>query len=393
MFISTRVTSFSFKRLLLAMLSAALIVAGLVGSVRTGGTGLAVEYGEIEGFGSIVVNGVHYDERNANIIINGVPNQPPHLLELGMIVEVQGTVDATRTAGVADVVIVNRTLVGQVQAVDGVTGEFTVLNQRVRPSSTVRMVGISHSSRVVPGLWLGIYGLRDAASNVVMATRLEGLDAASSSSIRGGVSNVTSTHFNIGALVVSRAGAAINEAEHLVNGAFVEVAGAFDAVQNVLRATAIDVTNEVHGADGADTAITGFVAGFQSLSNFTVAGVTVDASGARFTNGTATDLADGRKVEAEGHFMGGVLHAEVIEFKNTVPTTPASNAQRSIEIDGRISNYRSPTDFTLKGYAVDASRAIVKLPRGLVIGAGTRVHVKGAIADGVVRATSIEYDK
>jgi Domain of unknown function (DUF5666) len=393
MFMSTRVTSFSFKRLLLAVLSAALIVTGLVASVRTGGTGLAVEYGEIEGFGSIVVNGVHYDERHANIIINSVPNQPPHLLELGMIVEVQGTVDATRTAGVADVVIVNRTLVGQVQAVDGVTGEFTVLNQRVRPSSTVRMVGISHSSQVVPGLWLGIYGLRDAASNVVMATRLEGLDAASSSSIRGSVSNVTSTQFNIGALVVSRAGAAINEAEHLVNGAFVEVAGAFDAVQNVLRATAINVTNEVHGADGADTAITGFVAGFQSLSNFTVAGVTVDASGARFTNGTATDLVDGRKVEAEGHFMGGVLHAEVIEFKNTVTATPASTAQRTIEIEGRISSYRSPTDFTLKGYAVDASRARVKLPHGLVIGAGTRAHVKGAIADGVVRATSIEYEK
>jgi Domain of unknown function (DUF5666) len=393
MFISTRVTSFSFKRLLLAVLSAALIVAGLVGSVRTGGTGLAVEYGEIEGFGSIVVNGVHYDERNANIIINGVPNQPPHLLELGMIVEVQGTVDATRTAGVADVVIVNRTLVGQVQAVDGVTGEFTVLNQRVRPGSTVRMVGISHSSQVVPGLWLGIYGLRDAVSNMVTATRLEGLDAASSSSIRGSVSNVTSTQFNIGALVVSRAGAAINEAEHLVNGVFVEVAGAFDAVQNVLRATAINVTNEVHGADGADTAITGFVAGFQSLSNFTVAGVTVDASGARFTNGTATDLADGRKVEAEGHFMGGVLHAEVIEFKNTVTTAPASNAQRPIEIEGRISSYRSPTDFTLKGYLVDASRARVKLPHGLVIGTGTRAHVKGAIADGVVRATSIEYEK
>jgi Domain of unknown function (DUF5666) len=179
----------------------------------------------------------------------------------------------------------------------------------------------------------------------------------------------------------------------LVNGAFVEAAGTFDAAQNMLQAATINVTNEVHGADGADTEITGFVAGFQSLANFTVAGVTVDASGARFVNGSATELADGRKVEAEGHFMGGVLHAEVIEFKATTTTTTTSAARRSTEIEGRISSFRSPTDFTLKGYVIDASRASVKLPRGVVIGVGTRAHVKGALAEGVVRATSVEYER
>lgn len=78
MYNTARNKSFSFKHFFVALLSAALLVISLGAAVRTGGTGLAVEYGEIEGFGSIVVNGVHYDERAANIIINGAANQPHH---------------------------------------------------------------------------------------------------------------------------------------------------------------------------------------------------------------------------------------------------------------------------------------------------------------------------
>jgi hypothetical protein len=390
--ITSQQFKFSFKRLLLAVLSAAILLGSLVAAVRTGGTGLAVEYGEIEGFGSIIVNGVHYDERAANIIINGAPNQPRHLLELGMIVEVQGTVDATRTTGVANTVIVNRTLVGEVQAVDVATGDFTVLNQRVRPSSTLQMVGVNQNSTIRPGLFVGIYGLRDTAIGGVIATRLEGLDFASQSLIRGTVTRLSATQFSIGSLVVSRADAVVSHASHLENGAFVEVVGAFDVAQGTLHAATIKVTREVEGAEGADTELTGYVADFQSLNGFTLAGVTVDASGARFENGSASELANGRKVEAEGHFMGGVLMAENIQFKDVAqPIQPSG--QKVIELEGRISQYRSPIDFTLKGYTIDASNASSNMPRGFVGGVNARVHVKGLLVNGVVKARSVEYER
>ncbi len=383
---------FSFKRLLITLLSSAVLIGSLVAAVRTGGTGLAVEYGEIEGFGSIIVNGVHYDERAANIIINGAPNQPRHLLELGMIVEVQGTVDATRTTGVANKVIVNRTLVGEVQSVDAATGEFTVLNQRVRPSTTMQIVGVNQNSTIRPGLFVGIYGLRDATIGGVIATRLEGLDSVPQSLIRGTVTRLTATQFKIGSLVVSRANAAVSNVSHLENGAFVEAVGAFDAAESTLRAATIKVTKEVEGAEGADTELTGYVAGFQSLSAFTLAGVTVDASGAQFENGTAAELANGRKVEAEGHFMGGVLMAESIHFKDVIQPLQQEK-QRAVELEGRISQYRSAVDFTLKGYTIDASDASIDMPRGLGGGVNAHVHVKGALVNGVVKARSVRYER
>jgi Domain of unknown function (DUF5666) len=384
---------FSFKRLLITLLSTAMLVGSLVAAVRTGGTGLAVEYGEIEGFGSIIVNGVHYDERAANIIINGAPNQPRHLLELGMIVEVQGTVDAARTTGVANTVIVNRTLVGEVQSVDLAKGEFTVLNQRVRPSTTVQIVGVSQNSTIRPGLFVGIYGLHDATTGGVIATRLEGLDSAPQSLIRGTVTRLSATQFNIGSLVVSRANATVSNGSHLENGAFVEAAGVFDAAQSTLRPETIKVTKEVEGAEGADTELTGYVAGFQSLSGFTLAGVTVDASGAKFENGTAAELTNGRKVGAEGHFMGGVLMAENIQFKDVVQPIQQEK-QRAVELEGRISQYRSVVDFSLRGYTIDASDASIDMPRGFGGGLNTHVHVKGVLlANGVVKARSVRYER
>ena len=74
--------------LLLMALAAA---CGGGGGVDTGGTGATVSsysVGRISGFGSIVVNGVHFDESGASIVDDdGAPHRRDEL-QLGMTVNV-----------------------------------------------------------------------------------------------------------------------------------------------------------------------------------------------------------------------------------------------------------------------------------------------------------------
>ena len=74
---------------LLALSTLAGCGAGDPQMVRTGGTGApkstSVTVGVIEGLGSIVVNGIRYDETGARVTIDGVPDRPVSELRLGMV--------------------------------------------------------------------------------------------------------------------------------------------------------------------------------------------------------------------------------------------------------------------------------------------------------------------
>ncbi|HTP45722.1 MAG TPA: DUF5666 domain-containing protein [Casimicrobiaceae bacterium] len=50
------------------------------------------------------------------------------------------------------------------------------------------------------------------------------------------------------------------------------------------------------------------------MSNFTVAGRVIDASSAKFSDGTAADLANGKSVHVEGVLNGQMVKATEVEF-------------------------------------------------------------------------------
>jgi len=67
--------------------------------------------------------------------------------------------------------------------------------------------------------------------------------------------------------------------------------------------------------DGDGLEIEGYVADFVSIANFKVDGQAVNAANAVIRNGTAADVANGAKVEAEGTMSNGVLVASVLVLK------------------------------------------------------------------------------
>ncbi len=367
----------------------ALIVAfGLGAKVLTGGTGIRVEFGAIDAFGSIVVNGIHYDETAANIIIDGVPNKAKSDLKLGMVANIDGVIDYTLNTGIASRVLVNRTLIGQVEDVNVSTGEIRLLSQRVTTDATTRFDAAL--GQLAVGNWVAIHGLSDPSKRTIVATLIERVSdtLAPLSVIRGTVKNHGAGRFSIGDLNVITSLPAQPE-----DGTFVAVKGTYAISSGNLLATDVQMTREVETHEGVETKLTGYVADFRSYANFTIAGVIVDASHASFEGGRASDIKQDMRVSIEGTIVNGVLIAEEVAF-TPVAVVSATSRQSHLEIEGIISAYTSTADFVVKGKHINASQALVTAKPRLLIHNGMKANVKGRLlADDTVLATEVEFSR
>lgn len=147
------------------------------GGVGTGGTG-SYSGGAISAFGSIVVNGIHYDPTHANIRHADEPGQAlsPGALKLGMMVEVNGSAVHARqglSLAEADTIRISSQLVGTVD--QATPTQLHLLGQTVLVSSS------THFGDALPlgvgslgtGQQVEVYGFFDAANSTYRATRID----------------------------------------------------------------------------------------------------------------------------------------------------------------------------------------------------------------------------
>jgi hypothetical protein len=100
-------------------------------------------------------------------------------------------------------------------------------------------------------------------------------------------------------------------ASDLGNGRQVEVKG---TLQNgVLVATSVQIQDS---AEPQEISVEGLITNFQSVKSFVVAGRKIDASAAHFEGGSASNLANGVKVQVEGTLSGQIVVATHVEFDN-----------------------------------------------------------------------------
>jgi Domain of unknown function (DUF5666) len=98
--------------------------------------------------------------------------------------------------------------------------------------------------------------------------------------------------------------------ENLRNGVKVEVYGTL--VNGQLIASKVEIKNR----DGeVRSSVRGLVSEFVSASSFRVNGQKVDASTARYSDGAAADLANGKALEVRGAVNEGVLKAVEVKFR------------------------------------------------------------------------------
>ena len=318
-------------------LTIALLAAALVAACGGGGGGngpdpvagidrggRTISQGPINGFGSVIVNGVHYSTSGATITIDGQPGTEAQL-RVGQVVRVEGTVDANGTTGVARSISFDDDVEGPVQSIDLAAARFVVLGQTVQVGAST-----SFDDSIVPrsldGLQVGdrveVSGLVDAGG-VIAATRVERGAAIGTVEVKGTASavNVAAHRLAINGLTVDYSAATLDgfTGGQPANGDLIEAHGTVNG-SGVLVATRLERRSaSLSGTTDDDADLEGLVTRFVSTTDFDVAGQRVTTTATtRYEGGTAANLALDVNVEIEGGFdASGRIVATKVEFRRS----------------------------------------------------------------------------
>jgi len=279
--------------------------------------------GTISGFGSVIVNGVRFDDANATVSMDDATRSRDQL-RIGMVVRVRGRIHGDGT-GVAESIQYNDCVQGPITAMNQVRNTVTVLGQTVQLDEETVFDGAA--LRDMNGFAVGdqveVSCLPDPTNNQFRATRIEFKErfqnGISELEVKGVVANLDRTGtFTINGLTVNFAGvAAGNRPTGLANGMTVEASGK-NFANGVLTADRLRDRDRdrISYPDGDGIEVEGYVAEFVSIaSDFKVSGQMVNAANAVIKNGTAADIRNGLKVEVEGTVSNGVLVASVLVIK------------------------------------------------------------------------------
>ncbi len=299
---------------------------GSSAGVGTGGTG-SFAVGSISGFGSIVVNGVRYDDSGANVFDDDDNASSSSALAIGQVVEVRGSVNSDGVTGTASSVSYFAELKGPVTAVDVGAGTVTIFaGQVVNVTATTVFDDTAGLADLAVGNVIEVYGL-PAASGAITATRIEREadtieDFDGDYRIRGVVSGTVATapgvRFTVGTVTV-QTDADTDVEGTIADGVFVKVRLAKTEISpNTYTATRVKVRERVYESGVTEAEVEGLISEFTvATAPFKVNGypVQLDAS-VTYEDGVAGDLANNVRIEAEGVVTSGVLVVRKVEFED-----------------------------------------------------------------------------
>lgn len=277
--------------------------------------------GAITGFGSVYVNGVHYETNGTAISRDGTPAAQSEL-RVGQIVHLRGHIDPRNGRAVANWIRQHNNLEGPITAVDAATQSFVVLAHTVKVTADTSFDDdIDSFEELTVGLQVEVNGLPDAGGNLI-ATRVEKRRAGETQlEIVGKISalDTVAQTFKLDELVVNYAGALLRDFTRtgIADGQFVEVKGDALDVGGALVATSVELHDFLYLDRAYQREVEGLVTRFVSVTDFDVSGqpVTTNAS-TRFQGGREADLGLNVKVEVEGYIdANGVLVAKKVHFK------------------------------------------------------------------------------
>jgi len=347
-----------------ALMAAMALVAGCGGGtdsgVGTGGTGSPQSFsqGPISGFGSIIVNGVHYDDSTATVVDDdGNALSHSQDLRLGTVVDVEAGA-VTDDAATATKITVHVDLVGPVTAAyDATTGRLAVLGEPVRVVSTTALDGLAGGAAAISvGSRVKVSSLYDLATGVYVATRIDPAPGAAHFAIRGAPSAIDSAArtFTIGGVVFSY-GNVPTPTPFAAGQLLRAVLAAAPDGQGRWVVTAFGQARAAL-PDGRRGGVDGVVSSAADATHFVVNGVSVDATSAKVTPAGATVGVQSRVV-VQGTVTGGVLVATSVHVRAAHDNDDdqggaggGGNGNDAIEIDGAILTLDTAHQtFTMRG--------------------------------------------
>ncbi len=351
--------------------------------------------GTITGFGSVVINGVRYDDSQAKVAFSNRPDAQTAAtlgdLHTGMRVQ------ATLKDGVLQNLLVNFALVGTVGVVDSAAGTLSVFGQTIKTVTSGQLPtvfeGFTALSQLAAGDLVKVSG-SVASDGSITATRIERKlkDGSELFRLSGAVQGLDSTAKTFALAGNATITVDYSKARLLPDGAVLENgkqvsvvsanAPATSGGKTVLMASAVEIKARKL-PDSGDTTVGGPISDFQSLASLRVGDVVVDASTASLKDGTvAADLVNGAQALAHGTLSGGTMKADWIKvLKN-------DTAIKALLI-GQITDFVSLANFTLRGTPVDGSNARFSKGSAADLGLGAWVTVVGQLTPTGVQATEI----
>lgn len=347
--------------------------------------------GSVTGFGSLIVEGKTYADAQATVRIETDPAAPASAalgdVKLGMQVEVEATgSEATAVTVVATVI----GTITRLQA-DGFIAAGQTIRVVTDAATPTLFEGARSLADLASGDFVEVHGDRDEAGAVV-ATRIERKDPRSPRVVRviGTVAqyDAGARTFRLGGLTValSTTTRLLPATAVLADGVPVAVWSGTPPVGDRLDAATIRVRRQAP-ADGSALRIGGLVRRLDfAARRFVVDGLPVDAATAVFRNGTASDLANGRRVRVVGNWSNGLLRATDVRF-------PHPQGDEAVALTGAITDFAGAASFKVRGVPVDASATTVRFVGGDAsnLGDGVVVRIDGQVVGDVVKPTVVAF--
>jgi hypothetical protein len=316
-----------------------------VAGIGDGITGTGITAGSVTGFGSICLNGIKFDVKDATFSRDGIESLSQGEFNVGEYIVIKGSVNGA--VGIAEEVIFEDLLEGvvtkKVSSVDG--NSIEVLGQRVEidinttiliddredsPPRLDKSLSVCESPNILNfsltelglGYIVEISGLKDS-TGLIKATSIKlKAESGSENELKGTISNIklAAETFMIEDIIVDYSVAIL---EHFngdpENGQFVEVksTSAYDGTK--LIADKVELKDEYLVIEtGTELEMKGIVTRHVSKTDFDVNGIPVTTnSETEYKNGVASDIFENTPLEVKGKINNsGILVAQEIDFED-----------------------------------------------------------------------------
>ena len=352
----------------------------------------AVVVGPITGFGSVVVSGVRFDIAGARLATEDRASVAQGDLRLGMLVEVQGRMEADGITGAAASVRAFGEIRAPIESIDAATGLLRIGGVQVQVDGATVLDPFPGLSALRVGDYVEVYGIAGEVGEPLFAFRLAAVARPAAGGLpfktRGVVTalDAGARRFRIGSLTVSYAGTPL-AAGPVAEGQVLVVESTQLPTSGTVNAASLAVEAPFGFTRDIATKVEGPIGAFRSVSDFKVSGVRVDASGAGLDAAVAGRLRNGVKAVATGFWMDQRVVARSVVTEDT-----AQGAR--FEFTGVVSNFLEPASFDLAGLRFTLPELVQFVPgnRGLRdLGDGVRAEVRGRFVNGVPVVSRVRF--